>query len=301
MLRTLYPFQGVLLMSKESIKLYTWWFLVPAGIIYTVFFLLPAFMSFFFSLTIWTLTDWYFTGFDNFTIFLTEPSLIIGFKNSIIYAVLTCSLKVVIGFILAALLCSDLKSRGFLRSIIYFPNILSTIAVGIIFGSLMHPSRGLINVVLAYLGIQGPDWLGDPAIALYSVILVDVWKGVGMAMTIFIAGIQAIPVHYYEAIMIDGGSILHRFRYITIPLSRSSFNSVIMLAFIGGIRSFDLIWVMTRGGPGFTTDLIASIIYKQFQGGFYGISTAGNVILFIIISIIAVPMYRLLTRTEVDL
>lgn len=288
-------------MTSTTSKLYSYRFFIPAGIIYLLFFIAPTFLSFFFSLTIWTLSDWKFTGLDNFKIFLTEPSLAIGFQNSLIYAALTCGLKVVFGFLLAAFLTTDLKTKGFLRSIIYFPNILSTIAVGIIFSSLMHPSQGLINLVLRSVGIPGPDWLGNPKIALFSVALVDVWKGVGIAMTIFIAGIQAIPPHYYEAIMIDGGSAFHKLRYITFPLSRSSFNSVIMLAFIGGIRSFDLIWVMTKGGPGFTTDLIASIIYKQFQGGFYGIATAGNVILFIVVSIIAIPLYKYLTKTEVDL
>jgi raffinose/stachyose/melibiose transport system permease protein len=263
-------------MSRTTDRLYSYFFLLPAGVSYMVFFILPTFLSFFFSLTIWTLPDWKFTGLDNFIIFLTEPSLAIGFRNTIVYAVLTSGLKVVLGFLLAAFLCTGLRTQGFLRSIIYFPNILSTIAVGIMFSSLMHPSKGLLNMALGALGIDGPDWLGNPDLALISVALVDVWKGVGVAMTIFIAGIQAIPQHYYEAIMIDGGSSFHKLKYITIPLSRSSFNSVIMLAFIGGIRSFDLIWVMTKGGPGFTTDLIASIIYKQLQGGFYGIATAGN-------------------------
>jgi raffinose/stachyose/melibiose transport system permease protein len=288
-------------MTSSTSKLYSYNFFIPAAIVYFLFFIAPTFLSFFFSLTVWTLSDWSFTGLDNFRIFLTEPSLNIGFRNSLVYAFATCTLKVILGFLLAAFLCTDLKSKGFLRSIIYFPNILSTIAVGIMFSSLMHPSRGLINTSLAAIGIKGPDWLGDPRMALFSVVLVDVWKGVGIAMTIFIAGIQAIPQHYYEAIMIDGGSSFHKLRFITFPLSRSSMNSVIMLAFIGGIRSFDLIWVMTKGGPGFTSDLIASIIYKQLQGGFYGIATAGNVVLFFIVSLLAVPMYRYLTRVEVDL
>ncbi len=288
-------------MAGSTLRLYSYAFFLPAGIIYILFFIAPTFLSFFFSLTIWTLSDWRFTGLDNFRIFFTEPSLSIGLRNSLIYAISTCALKVVLGFLLAAFLCTKLKTRGFLRSLIYFPNILSTIAVGIIFSSLMHPSHGLINTTLAFFGIQGPDWLGNPKMALFSVVLVDVWKGVGVAMIIFIAGIQAIPQHYYEALSIDGGSSFDKLRYITLPLSRSSMNSVIMLAFIGGIRSFDLIWVMTKGGPGFTSDLIASIIYKQLQGGFYGLSTAGNVVLFIIVSIMAVPLYRSLTKVEVDL
>jgi raffinose/stachyose/melibiose transport system permease protein len=131
--------------------------------------------------------------------------------------------------------------------------------------------------------------------------MVDVWKGVGMATVIFIAGIMSIPEHYYEALMVDGGNSFDKFKNIILPLSRPAMNSVIILAFIGGLRSFELVWAMTKGGPGFATDLIASIIYKQYSGGFYGLSTAGNVILFIGVSILAFPLQKFLSKGEVDL
>lgn len=281
--------------------MYSYAFLLPAGIIYCGLFLLPTVMSFFFSMTRWTLTDWQFIGFENYITFLSEPSLNIGFRNTIIYAVLTCGLKVIFGFLLGTFLCTNIKTKDYLRSVVFFPNLLSTIAVGVAFGSMMHPSQGLINKALAAVGIIGPDWLGNTKLALLSVIFVDVWKGVGVATVIFIAGIMSIPQQYYEALMIDGGGSFEKFWHITLPLSRPAMNSVIILALIGGLRSFDLIWTMTKGGPGFTTDLIASIIYKQYAAGFYGLSTAGNVILFIIVSIIAFPLYRFLTKSEVDL
>lgn len=288
-------------MTALSRRHYSYAFLLPALVIYGGLFLLPTIMSFFFSMTRWTLTNWYFTGLDNFRMFFTEYSLAIGFKNTIIYAVLTCGLKVVLGLLLGVFLCSDIKTKGYLRSMVFFPNLLSTIAVGITFGSLMHPSRGLINKALALIGIQGPDWLTNIHFALVSVALVDVWKGVGVATVIYIAGINSIPRQYYEALGIDGGGSWEKFRFITLPLCRPAINSVIILAFIGGLRTFDLVWVMTKGGPGFTTDLIASIIYKQYTGGFYGLATAGNVILFIVVSALALPLYRYLTRHEVDL
>jgi raffinose/stachyose/melibiose transport system permease protein len=131
--------------------------------------------------------------------------------------------------------------------------------------------------------------------------LVDVWKGIGMATVIFIAGIMSIPEDYYEALMIDGGNAWHKFKSIILPLSRPAMNTVIILSFIGGLRSFDLIWTMTKGGPGFSTDLIASIIYKQYQAGFFGLSTAGNVILFVLVSALAFPLYAYLNKKEVDL
>jgi len=280
---------------------YSLWFLAPAGVVYLTFFLAPTFMSFFYSMTRWTLFDWDFTGLENYRMFFRENSLRIGFKNTLIYASLTAGLKVVFGFLLGAFLTQRLRTRGFLRSMIFFPTILSIIAVGVTFNRLMHPSKGVINFALGLLGIDGPNWLGDPHIALLSVISVDVWRGVGIATVIYIAGIQAIPQHYYEALEIDGGNAYHKLAYITLPLSRPATNSVIILAMIGGLRSFDLIWAMTRGGPGFTTDLIASIIYKQYQGGFYGLATAGNVLLFALVAAIAIPLFRIVSRREVDL
>ncbi|PAD22148.1 carbohydrate ABC transporter permease [Terribacillus saccharophilus] len=280
---------------------YTYFFLLPAGAIYLIFFILPTILSFFFSMTWWTLTDWKFIGLENFKVFLSEPSMNIGFRNTIIYAIVTSGLKVILGLLLGVFLSMRLRSVGFIRSMVFFPALLSTIAVGIAFSTLMHPSQGMINTALSFIGFVGPDWLGDTKIALLSVALVDVWKGVGIATVIFIAGIMSIPQEYHEALSIDGGNAWHRFRNITLPLSRPAMNTVIILSFIGGLRTFDLIWAMTKGGPGFSTDIIASIIYKQYQAGFYGISTAGNVILFIVVAALAFPLYLYLNRKEVDL
>ncbi|KRG13048.1 ABC transporter [Lederbergia galactosidilytica] len=292
-------------MTKLNTSTYSYYFLLPAGIIYFTFFLLPTIMSFFFSMTWWTLTDWEFIGLENFKTFLSEPSMNIGFKNTVIYAVVTCGLKIIFGLLIGTFLCTRLRTVGFIRSMVFFPTLLSTIAIGIAFSMMMHPSQGMINTVLSAIGIVGPDWLGDVKIALLSVALVDVWQGLGIATVIFIAGIMSIPEEYFEALMIDGGNSFQKFWHIILPLSRPAMNTVIILAFIGGLRSFDLIWVMTKGGPGFSTDLIASIIYKQYQAqyqaGFYGISTAGNVILFIVVSLLAFPLHYFLNRKEVDL
>jgi len=288
-------------LSKLHRKIYSYSFLVPAAIVYIIIFIVPTFLSFFFSLTRWTLSDWEYIGLDNFITFFKEPYLSIGFRNTFIYAVVTCGLKVVLGLLLGVLLTGALRIQNYLRSVVFFPTLVSTIAVGITFSVMMHPTTGLINETLSFFGIKGPDWLGNPSIALLSVAMVDVWKGVGFATVIYIAGIMSIPEQYYEALQIDGGGSWHKFWHIILPLSRPATNSVIILAFIGGLRSFDLIWAMTKGGPGFSTDVIASIIYKQYQAGFYGLSTAGNVILFLFVSLLAFPLSRFLTRKEVDL
>jgi raffinose/stachyose/melibiose transport system permease protein len=280
---------------------YPYWFYVPAGVVYGVLFLVPTVIAFYFSLTRWGLFSQEFIGLDNFVQFFNEPALLTGLKNSLIYGVVTSFLKVVLGLLLAVLLTSQIIARGWLRSVIFFPVLVSTIGIGITFTILMHPQEGLINESLGFLGIDGPGWLTDPSLALYSVALVDVWKGVGLATVIYIAGIVSIPRDYFEAAEMDGANAFQRFRRIILPLARPATVTVIILSLIGGLRSFDLIWAMTRGGPGFSSDVIASVIYKQYQAGFYGLSTAGNVILFLAVTAIVLPLFWALNRKPVDL
>jgi len=280
---------------------YPSWFYLPAAIIYGALFLFPTIASLFFSLTRWTLFDATFIGLDNFRQFFSEPFLVQGLVNTLIYAVTTSGLKVVLGLLLGVLLTSQIVGRDYLRSVVFFPVLVSTVGVGITFTAMMHPTQGVINTTLALFGIPGPGWLTDPRLALLSVALVDVWKGVGLATVIYMAGIVSIPLDFYEAASIDGASAWQKFWAITLPLAMPATITVIILSLIGGLRSFDLIWSMTRGGPGFTSDVIASVIYKQYQAGFYGLSTAGNVVLFVLVALIIVPLSIFLNRKQVEL
>ncbi|MBE5910137.1 carbohydrate ABC transporter permease [Pseudobutyrivibrio sp.] len=284
----------------DNKRIYPIWFLAPAMVIFTVFFLIPIAMSLIFSMMNWTFTGMSWAGFNNYITFFNDYSMTIGIKNTIIYAFATMAAKCVLGFLLAVFLTSNIKSKHFLRSIAFFPNIVSTIAVGITFTALMHPSKGLINKALAVFGITGPDWLGNINIALGSVIATDVWKGVGVATVIYIAGITSIDKSYYEAASIDGATSFQQLIKITVPLCRPSVNSVIILALTSGMRCFDLIWSMTGGGPGFATDVMASVVYKKYAAGYYGLSTAGNVIMFILIAVIAFPLQKFLQSREAE-
>ncbi len=288
-------------LPKTYRKTYSRWFFLPAGLVFIVFFLVPTVISFFFSFTRWTLFEWDWIGFENFAQFFKEPALINGLRNTVIYAAVTSSLKVVLGLLLAVLLTSRIRARGLLRSIVFFPVLVSTVAVGVTFSVLLHPSTGLLNETLAVFGIDGPAWLTDTRIALLSVAMIDVWKGVGLATLIYIAGIVSIPESYIEAVSVDGGGFFQQLRYVIIPLSRPATFTVILLSFVGGLRTFDLIWTMTGGGPGFTTDVLASTIYKQYQAGFYGLATAGNVVLFMLVILLAYPMQRYFNSKELQL
>ncbi len=279
---------------------YPYWFVAPAAVIYTALFLVPTVASLWFSLTRWDLFSATYIGLENFRQFFSEPFLVQGLANTLIYALTTSGVKTVIGLLLAVLLTSGIYAQGFLRTVIFFPVLVSTIGVGLTFTALLHPTKGAVNVALAAIGIDGPGWLTNPDLALFSVALVDVWKGVGLATLIFIAGLASISPDYYEAARIDGATRRQMFWRITVPLVRPATITVITLSLIGGLRSFDLIWAMTRGGPGFSSDVLASVIYKQYQAGFYGLSTAGNVILFVLIAVVIMPFTMWFNRREVN-
>ena len=291
-----YEMEKVAPMKKE--KIYSIWFLLPAFAIFAVFFLIPVLSSFFYSLTIWDFKTFTFCGLDNYVMFFSEPSLNTSLIHTLVYAFMTSGLKVLFAFFIALFLTSKIRTKSFIRSAVFFPNLVSAIAVGITFSTLMHPTKGIINIIIKALGGSTFNFLGDPNIALFSVIAVDVWKGVSIATVIYIAGIQSIDSTYYEAAQIDGASFWQRVWNVTLPMCAPAMDSVIILSLIGGLRCFDLIWAMTGGGPGFATDVIASVVYKQYAAGFYGLSTAGNVIMLVLISIIAFPLQHFLNKRE---
>lgn len=290
--------QGLAINRKAGSSIYSYWFLLPAFSIMLVFFMIPVLISFYFSLTVWNFTSSTFVGLDNFRLFFTEHQFTIGLKNTFIYAFMTSGLKVVLAFLIALYLTGPIRSRNILRSIVFFPNLVSAIAVGIAFKAMLHPTRGIINQAMTMLGLNRVDWLGNSGIALYAIIFTDVWRGLSIATVIYIAGITSIDTSYYEAASIDGANYWQKVRYIILPLCAPARNTVIVLSLIGGIRSFELIWTMTKGGPGFATDVLASIIYKQYAQGYYGLSTAGNVMMLLFIALLVFPLQRYLNSRE---
>ena len=288
-------------MASRQSSPYPYWFVLPAAVIFVTLFLVPTFASFWFSMTRWDLFEAEYIGWDNYEQFFKEPFLVQGLVNTMIYAFITSATKSVLGLLLAVLLTSGILWQSFLRSVVFFPVLVSTIGIGITFQALMHPTKGIINIALSYIGIDGPSWLSDPGLALYSVAFIDLWKGVGLATLIYIAGLAAIAPDYYEAARIDGATRVQQFWRVTVPLVRPATVTVVTLSLIGGLRSFDIIWATTRGGPGFSSDVLASVIYKQYQAGFYGLATAGNVILFMLIAVIILPLTFWFNRREVDL
>ena len=287
--------------SNFDRKTYPSWLAAPGLLIYIVIFVVPTFASFYFSLTRWNLKSAEFIGFENFITFFTMSNTSTALINTAIYAFSTSGTKIVVALLLAQYLCGKhIRSREYIKTMYFLPTLLGNVAVAMAFGSILD-KNGILNQLLVSLGFEAIKWITDSKYALFSCIVVDVWKGIGTALIIYIAGISAIPQDYYEAAAIDGASAAQRFRKITLPLLVPSINTVLTLSLIGGLRTYELVYTMTGGGPGYSTELLGSVIYKLFSRGSYGLATAGYVIMFVIVAIIVFPINSFVAKREAEL
>lgn len=287
-------------MNRFERKLYTGWLAVPGVLIYTIIFVIPTFASFYFSMTTWNLKTSTFIGLENFKTFFTMSNTKSALINTGIYAFLTCFLKVTIGLLIAQYLCQKVKSAGYLKVILFFPTLLGNVVVAIAFDNILA-SNGIVNQIIALFGANSVNWLTNGTIALFTCIIVDVWQGIGTAMLIYVAGISAISSTYYEAAAIDGANKMRTFTKITLPLLVPIINNVLTLSLIGGLRTYELVYTMTGGGPGYSTELLGSAIYKLFSRGSYGLATAGYVIMFVVVSVIVFPLNSFVAKREAEL
>ena len=285
-------------MSKA--QKYSVWYILPALTVFTVLFIVPMIISVFFGMTVWSFADFRFVGLQNYKMFFEDSQLLQGLGNTLIYAFSTSMSKVVLALLISIFLTSNIRLRGALRSVVFFPHLVSNVAIGITFCALMHPTKGVFNAVLTSFGLKASKFVYSPNTSLVSVIATDVWKGLSVSTVIYIAGLQAIDRTYYEAAEIDGASRLQTFWNITLPLVRPAMNTVIILSLIGGLKSFDLIKTMTDGGPGNSSTVLALTVYRQFANGYYGMSTTGNIIMLVMISLISYPLQKFLLSREVS-
>lgn len=287
-------------MKKLNQKIYPIWMAGPGLLIYIIVFIIPTFASFYFSMTIWNLKDAKFVGLDNFITFFTMTNTRTALINTAVFALVTCSVKIVLGLLLARYVCSGIRSGNYLKIVIFFPYLLGNVVVALAFRALLEPS-GTINQILLKLGFDAVHWLTDKRYALLSCMIADIWKGIGTVTIILTAGICAIPKSYFEAAAIDGATPWKTFQKITLPLLLPSINTVMTLCLIGGLRSYDLIQALTGGGPGYSSEVLGTAIYKLFARGSYGLATAGNVILFIAVAFIVFPINSFIAKREADI
>jgi raffinose/stachyose/melibiose transport system permease protein len=268
-------------------KVYPFYFVVGALILYLLFYVAPTIMGFFYAFTDWNSysTEVNYVGLKNFgLIFSSSQGYLHYISNTIIFTVTTIIIKTVIALGLAVLLTQGLKRLAPLyRMVIYLPAVLPMLAVSLIFKSILNPATGLLNTFLRGIGLEflAQKWLVDPLLALPSVIGVDTWKGVGYIMVILIAGIETIPTEYFEAAAIDGATSWKTFRYITLPMLTPVLAVTTVLNLLYGLKVFDIIFVLTNGGPGRATDTVYTVIFDEFSKGRWGVATALSSLLFL--------------------
>ena len=284
-------------------KAYPTWFAAGALLLYGVFVLVPALLGLGFSFTDWSAysSDIHWVGLDNFAaIFDPTSNYLSAIQNTILFTIATIFLKTVIALGLAILLTSGVKRLSYLyRALIFLPAVLPILIVGVIFQSVLNPDTGLLNVTLRTIGLGGlaQQWLTDVSIALWSVIGVDTWRGVGYIMVILIAGLQSIPRDQYEAASLDGASGRQAFWYITLPLLMPILLVTTVLNLLYGLRVFDIVFVLTNGGPGFATQTVYTTIFQDFSLGRYGTATALSTLFFLVMLVLGFLVIRVM-RSE---
>jgi len=292
-------------MNKKLMKRsYPELLIIPSFIIYIIFIMAPNIASFFFSFTNWNAfsSTIRFTGLDNLKdIFSSSSGISHVLLNTTIFAFFSTIFKILIGLVLAVFLNEGIRSRDALRAIFFLPMTFATVLVGIMFSEMYQPD-GLINSCLSAIGLQSlcQNWITNTHLAIWSCAGVEVWRASGFAMAVFLAALQMVPKEIYEAVEVDGANRWQKFVHITIPYLYQSFEVNIILGLISGFKVFDIVYLVTNGGPGNASEVLNVTVLNDFSKGLYGHSTALGMILFVFITMIYFIVNSILTKFEVD-
>jgi ABC-type sugar transport system permease subunit len=282
-----------------------WSFALPFVILFGVFLALPILAAFLFSFTSFGLRDITnpigasVVGVDNYARLLSDAKFWKSLGNTVYFVVVGVPLTLALGLVIANALSRGItRFRTAFRVGFYLPVITSIVAIAVVWRFLLNPDFGLINLLLAKVGITGPNWLANSALAMPSIIAMAGWRTVGFAMVVFVAGMQAIPSMLYEAASIDGAGRWQSFRYVTLPMLRPTILFMLVITTIGYLQLFEEPFVMTGGGP---LDATLSVTMYMSQQGFtffhQGYASAIAYVLFVIVAIVAFLQFKFL-RSE---
>ncbi|MFN8491052.1 MAG: sugar ABC transporter permease [Caldilineaceae bacterium] len=287
---------------RRNLAPYLW--VLPALLIYFIFKLLPMLAGIYLALLQWDgIEPAKFVGLQNFQRMLDDDVITLALMNNVKYAVGTVIGKTVLALFLALVLNQALRGRSFYRTALFMPVVMSFVVVGILWAWLYNGQFGLVNNLLHKLKLNFLilDWLGDPKVALWSLVIVDIWKWYGFHMVIFLAGLQTISQELYEAARIDGASRWQQFARITLPLLQPVMLVNITLSLMGAFNVFDIPYVMTEGGPANSTMVMALHIYvRGFKFYKFGYSAAMSYVLLVLVTLMAAVQMRLMSRESVN-
>jgi raffinose/stachyose/melibiose transport system permease protein len=279
-----------------------WWFALPAMALFAFVVLVPSARGVYYAFTDWDGLDprFSFIGLGNLAEMTRDPDAMQAIRHTLLIAVAITVIQNGVGLLLALGVNTVIKSRNVLRVFLFAPAVVTPIVTAYLWRNLLGPD-GAVNGLLGAVGLASwqQDWLGDPRLALWSIVGVIVWQFCGYSMVIFLAGLQSIPKEIYEAAALDGGGPVRRFWSVVRPLLAPAFTINLMLSVIGGIKLFDQVYALTGGGPGHATDTMSTLIYKDaFTLGEFGYSIALAVVLTIVVAVVSTGQYLFLSRNE---
>ncbi len=278
-------------------------FVTPALVIMAVFVAWPIVSAARMSLFRWKgfgpMDD--FVGLSNFTYVLTDDVFIGAVRHNLTIVILSIVVQLPLGLGIALLLNRRIRGRGLLRTIIFVPYVVAEVIGGVVWFQLLQPRTGVIEGLLVAVGITPPEqgFLGTPSLALWTVFVVLTWKYLGLAILLFLAGLQSIPDELYEAAQIDGASWWQVQRRVAIPLLGPTIRTWCFLSMIGSLQLFEVVWILTGGGPANATTTMATYLITQgTQRGNYGIAGAASVVLFVIAFVMALAYQAIFLRRD---
>jgi ABC-type sugar transport systems, permease components len=262
-------------------------FVLPSVVLFAVFMVVPLVRSFSYSLYDWDgITSPQFTGWENFEQLFRDEYFWNALKNNIIFTVLTTVFTCLFGFLFAVAIDRRLKGWAVFKFTYFIPVMISMTVVGVLFGKILEPSFGILNSLFGKLGLESLQlaWLGDPDLALYTIIGVTVWQYSGFTMLLFLAAIEEISPEIHDAATLDGVSGFKRMTQIMLPIVKRVVFMVIMLQIIFSFKVFDIVWVMTLGGPGSASEVLGTFLYKTaFRSEQFGYASSISVVMTLII------------------
>lgn len=288
-------------MNKK--KVYPQWFLILPLVLYIVFFLFPSLLGVFYSFTDWgratPKNGLHFVGLKNYIeIFTSNKNYSNGIFNTLKFTVVSNIVKIIPALFLAIILFEGIRGMGAYRTVFYLPSIIPFVIIGIIFTSVLNFKNGMLNGALEAIGLGAlrQKWLSDLNVVWKSIYMVDAWRGIGYVMTIFMTGLSTIDKSYYEAAKVDGANFWQRLWNVTLPMMRGAIMINLVFGVTYGLKVFDIVYVLTNGGPGHATEVMTTYSFQLYGAGSYGLATAFNAILLLITMVAGILIVRGMSR-----
>ena len=289
--------------KKSSDELLSFLFIIPASLVLLFSYVYPMINSLIISFTNWNAavpgSSKVFIGLKNYTEILKDDIFTDSFIKTIIYVLIAVSIELIIGLLLSNIYSSNLRFIGFFRIALLVPLMMTPVVVGVLFRMMFNLEYGILNFFINFLGFESQNWLGTSNLAFLSILMVEIWQQLPFVIFVLSAGMQNLPINVLEAAKIDGANKFQSFKYITLPLLKPVIIIVLLLRIMDTFKVFDILYTLTNGGPGRSTELLSILIYKNGWKYFQlGRASSYSWIFLIVVFIATVFFIRGIYKTE---